>query len=87
MFVDVWAYTCTCIHVFLSQNVAPLGKIPVARMQRAVPLGERDGFQCFAINMKYETSVVLGCHSKEVSLCTSPYGNLDILKPCVQWNL
>ncbi len=48
----------------LSEDVVPLGQILVARMQGAVPLGERNGFLCFAIKMRYDTSVVLGAHTQ-----------------------
>ena len=52
-----------------SGDTKPLGQIPVRRMVRAVPIGEKNGFQSFAINMRYDTSVVLGSHTKTVSVC------------------
>jgi len=51
-----------------SGDTKPLGQIPVRRMVRAVPIGEKNGFQSFAINMRYDTSVVLGSHTKTVSV-------------------
>ncbi len=42
----------------------PLGQIQVNRMQAAVPLGRKNSFLCFAVKMKYETSVVLGAHTQ-----------------------
>lgn len=49
------------------QGVKPLGQVLVNRMQGAVPLGEKNNFHCFAIKMRYDTSVVLGSHTKTVS--------------------
>ncbi|KAL5460539.1 hypothetical protein EMCRGX_G033991 [Ephydatia muelleri] len=43
----------------LPQDDKQLGEVLCHRMQRAVPLDKREGYHCFAINMKYETSVVL----------------------------
>ena len=36
-------------------------------MKEAVRVGEKNGFQCFAIHMRDDTSVVLGCYTEPVS--------------------
>ena len=34
---------------------------------KVIPVGEKNQLKCFAILMKYETSIILGCHSILVS--------------------
>ena len=75
-----------------SANAKPLGQIPAKRMQEAVPIGEKNGFQRFAINMHYDTSVVLGSHTKTVSVCV--WGMVCVgvwvgccMYACVCWNV
>ena len=36
-------------------------------MVKVIPVGEKNQLKCFAILMKYETSIILGCHSILVS--------------------
>ena len=44
-----------------------LGEIPASRMQGAVIVGDKNNFHCFGINMRYDTTVVLGCKKQTVS--------------------
>ena len=36
-------------------------------MHKAIGLGEKDGLQCFALLIRYDSSVILGSYSKLVS--------------------
>ena len=75
-------HTHTHTHAHIPpQDDKQLGEVLCHRMQRAVPLDKREGYHCFAINMKYETSVVLATTISSVSttLCVH-LSTLDLTK-------
>lgn len=47
-----------------SEDLHPLGELLLIKMKEAVRVGEKNGFQCFAIHMRDDTSVVLGCYTE-----------------------
>ena len=53
--------------------MSPIGEISVRKMEKVIEVGEREDFVCFAILMKYDTTVMLGCHTRTVSPLTVPW--------------
>ena len=63
-YIMVYSYE---IFLFTSQSMKVLGEIPASRMKGAVIVGDKNNFHCFGINMRYDTTVVLGCKKQTVS--------------------
>ena len=56
------------------QESHPLGELPINRIVKAMKTEQRDEYHCFIVLMRYETSILLGCHSQQVRIIYIPVG-------------